>query len=361
VLTPAAKTVRLTLLGAPGVTKGGNPTALLTGPRRLAVLAYLATARPRGLHSRETLIALFWPEANTDSGRHALRNVLHAIRSALGDCAIQTAGDGMVGINAELLECDVFSLEADLAKGRAECALDGNPGELLRGFHISGAPAFERWLDIERRRLLDVTLDAAWNEVTRLSTMGDSIGALRVTRKASELAPDDERWLRRLVEAFAAVADRTSAEHAYETFARHLAREYEAEPSPQTQSLMARIRGKRLERVAAAADIHHAATARPTMDSEAWILYVRGTYLFLRAAPVGDVRELERSRAFCEEALERDPRFAPAYAGLSNYYAVSAVRNILRPFDKTFVRTIELSHRALAWIPPSPFRTCTSA
>src|SRR5437773_9688894 len=47
--------------------------SLLTRSRRLALLAYLAAATPRGFHRRDTLLALFWPELDQDHARAALR------------------------------------------------------------------------------------------------------------------------------------------------------------------------------------------------------------------------------------------------------------------------------------------------
>src|SRR2546426_954328 len=53
--------------------EGREVTSLLTRPRRLALLAYLAAATPRGLHRRDTLLALFWPELDQEHARAAQR------------------------------------------------------------------------------------------------------------------------------------------------------------------------------------------------------------------------------------------------------------------------------------------------
>jgi Tol biopolymer transport system component len=66
--------------------------------------------------------------------------------------------------------------------------------------------------------------------------------ALRWARRSLELADTDERTLRRLVELQCRAGDRTGAIQAYEAFARHLAAEYESEPSADTRSLIERIR-----------------------------------------------------------------------------------------------------------------------
>jgi len=79
--------IDLRLLGAVEVRAShdneGRPT--LTQPKRVALLVYLALGEPAGLHSRDRLLALLWPEADEGSSRHSLRNALHAIRQALGD------------------------------------------------------------------------------------------------------------------------------------------------------------------------------------------------------------------------------------------------------------------------------------
>ena len=66
---------------------GGPPVTPVTQPKRLALLLYLALAEPAGLQSRDSLVALLWPEADDDSTRHSLRNTLYGLRQALGDGA----------------------------------------------------------------------------------------------------------------------------------------------------------------------------------------------------------------------------------------------------------------------------------
>src|SRR2546425_837325 len=86
---PAPKGPRMIefrLLGALHLTdaEGREVQSLLTRPRRLALLAYLAAATPRRLHRRDSLLALFWPELDQEHARAALRQALHVVREALG-------------------------------------------------------------------------------------------------------------------------------------------------------------------------------------------------------------------------------------------------------------------------------------
>lgn len=329
------QTVRLNVLGAASVTLAdGRPVpAYSTQPRRLAVLMYLTLARPRGLHARESLIAMLWPEHDETQGRRALRNALHALRQGLGDGVVITAGHGSVGIDPDRIECDLYELESDIAAGRLEQALARYEGELLQGFLVGGAPGFEGWLSEQRRRI-DVEMAAAALALGKsCRERGDMAGAVRTARRALSIAPDSERALRSLVEYLDESGERPAALRAYADFAARLRSEYGAEPTPETVALARRVRA-------------HAPSV-PTTDAQAYVLYVRGTYLFLRAAHGGLTEDLFRSREQFELALARDPDFALALAGLSNFYASGAARNLLVPFHEHFGRAIELSRKAL--------------
>src|SRR2546427_1189020 len=87
---PAPKGPRMIefrLLGPLHLTdaQGREVQSLLTRPRRLALLAYLAAATPGRLHRRDSLLPLFWPELDQEHARAALRQALHVVRDALGD------------------------------------------------------------------------------------------------------------------------------------------------------------------------------------------------------------------------------------------------------------------------------------
>ena len=45
-------------------TDGPELHSLLAQPKRIALLAYLCVASPRGFHRRDTLLGLFWPDAD---------------------------------------------------------------------------------------------------------------------------------------------------------------------------------------------------------------------------------------------------------------------------------------------------------
>jgi len=72
---------------------------VLRRPKLLALLGYLAAARPTGFHRRDTLVALLWPELDNAHARNSLRQAVHALRAALGPDAVVARGEEEVGIS----------------------------------------------------------------------------------------------------------------------------------------------------------------------------------------------------------------------------------------------------------------------
>lgn len=241
----------------------------ISQPRPLALLCYLALARPRGLHSRDLLLALLWPEHDDVRARRGLRNALHEIRLRLGSEAVVSAGDGLIGLNFDLFKCDALDLESGVWTSPADSV------EPLNGFHVADAGGFTKWLDGERDRLRSL--------IARATTQG---------RLSAPFGSES--------------SDRASNAHA-------------SQPTTHTPDVFA--------------------------------LYQRGHYLFLRAAPGGSPNDLRRSREYFERALVLNENFAPALAGLANFYAVAARREMIGPFRETFAKTIEYSKQALALDP----------
>ena len=254
----------------------------LAQPRPLALFCYLALARPRGLHSRDSLIALLWPERDQASGRQALRNALHAIRRALGSDIVVTAGDGLVGVDASRMTCDVWAIERGAPSLAATARIDGV--HLFEGFHVSGAHAFGEWMGGERSRIDRVRQQRAV-ELTGTSLSSSASPVIRGRSSAS-------------------TGGMVNAE------------------------------------------------SGPPQRTDVRTFLIRGHYLFLRAAHSGVKDELDECRRNFERALAIDAKYAPAIAGLANYYAVAARRGVLGPFEKAFAQAIVLSEQALA-IDPS--------
>ena len=238
--------IELRLLGTLHLTdaSGREVKSLLTRPRRLALLAYLAAAARRGLHRRDTLLALFWPELDQEHARAALRQALHILRGALGADTIVTRGDEEIGLDAGRLWCDVTAFDAAIAAEQFERALELYRGPLLDGFFIPEAGEFERWQERERARLQQAAAHAAQMLVTRSEADGDLPGAIAWARRAARFSPHGEEPLRLLVTLLDRAGDRAGAVAAYDEFAAQLVADLEAEPAAETKALLAAVRAR---------------------------------------------------------------------------------------------------------------------
>jgi DNA-binding SARP family transcriptional activator/TolB-like protein len=228
------------LLGAlhAAAPQGRDLGHLIAQPRRFALLAYLAAAASPGFRRRDTLLSVFWPEADLAHARGALRKALHFLRCQLGPGVLVSRGDEEIGLAEQAVWCDAAEFERAVAGERLAEALELYRGDLLPGFFVSGAPAFESWLDEERHRLRVKASQVAWELSSQLAESGDRVGAARWARWAHGLVPADEISLRRLIDLLGRLGDRAGAVHAYHEFAERLWRDYELTPSADTQALV---------------------------------------------------------------------------------------------------------------------------
>jgi TolB-like protein/DNA-binding SARP family transcriptional activator len=263
--------IELRLLGTLHLTDaaGREVKSLLTRPRRLALLAYLAAATPRGLHRRDTLLALFWPELDQEHARAALRQALHVLRGALGD-AVVTRGDEEIGLDRARVWCDVAAFEDAITVAQFDQAAELYRGDLLDGFFSPEAPDFERWQERERSRLRDAAAHAAQMLVTRTETDGDLPQAIAWARRATQLSPHAEEPLRRLVTLLDRVGDRAGAVAAYERFAAQLRTDLEAEPAAETKALLTAVRARDTARPVELS----VGAARPRAPRRGWLAWV---------------------------------------------------------------------------------------
>jgi DNA-binding SARP family transcriptional activator/Tol biopolymer transport system component len=244
--------VELRLLGSLRLVSsdGRDLDPLLRQSKRVALLAYLAAATPRGFHRRDTLLGIFWPELDQMHARSALNQSLYVLRSVLGDSAIVTRGPGEVGVHPGAVWCDATEFEAQVDAGAAGDALALYRGDFLDGFFIESAPDFERWQDAQRTRFRLRASEAAWSLAEQQALAGALAEAARLARRAADLVPDDETVVRRLMTFFHRLGDRAAALRAYDAFVWRLERELELAPSAETRALADVIRHETSDTVA---------------------------------------------------------------------------------------------------------------
>jgi TolB-like protein/Tfp pilus assembly protein PilF len=235
--------IRLRTLGALDLrgSEGQELRALLAQPKRAALLAYFALATPRGLHRRDTLLALFWPEQDSEHARNALSQAVHFLRRSLGaEVVVASNGDGL-GLEWKDFWCDAVAFEEALDRDRPTEALDLYRGNLLEGFHVVDAPEFEQWLETERARLGTRYAQALETLAQERETAGDHAGAVRLWRRLASRDPYSSRLALRLMRALAAAGDPGEAVRHARSHEALLREELEVAPDPEVGTLVRQL------------------------------------------------------------------------------------------------------------------------
>jgi TolB-like protein/DNA-binding SARP family transcriptional activator/Tfp pilus assembly protein PilF len=246
--------IELRTLGGVDLRSAAGDIALpLTAqPKRLALLVFLSLGELSGYRRRDLVVGLFWPELDTAHARGALRQALHALRRAMGQDTICTRGEQEVSVNREALWCDAVAFRDYAEAGRHEDALKLYSGDFLEGFFASDvAPEYDQWIAETRADLRRRAAVCAWALARAHRDDGDLASAAALARRASELALEDENGVARLIAFLDELGDRGGALEVYNELVIRLRAEYDAEPSPETQALIDRVRRRTL------------ATARP--------------------------------------------------------------------------------------------------
>ncbi len=221
---------------------GEDILSVLSQPKRVALLAYLALATDQGFRRRDTIIGLFWPELDQERARAALRKSLYFLRRSLGDETLRGRGDEEISLAWEDLTCDAVEFHTALKRDELETALDLYRGDLLEGLFLSGSPEFEKWLDSKREQFQEEAAAAAWELAHRYLTSGRVTEGERLGQKALGLVPTDENEARRFIAALNDAGDRAAAIRFYEKFASELDSLLELRPSAETRALVEDIR-----------------------------------------------------------------------------------------------------------------------
>jgi DNA-binding SARP family transcriptional activator/exonuclease VII small subunit len=255
--TAGSKTVlELALLGSPEVRLRGQ---LLNLPTRkaLALLVYLA-CEP-GVHPREKLASMLWPDNDETGGRTALRKALGFLTAEF-----EVRGKMLfLNVNRDALSFKLDSSVAhhlqdlELAAKQARNPDDGDlehlrtsleqtcdrvRGEFMAGFSLPDAFDFDDWLEV-RREATRRDFDAVLQRLARVQAGAGHVPlALATAQKRLALDNLNEAAHRAVIELHLESDDRSAALEAYKVCQTVLERELGIAPAAPTQALAERAR-----------------------------------------------------------------------------------------------------------------------
>lgn len=233
--------ITVQLLGGASLRSGDAP---LSGPpaqrHRIALLTLIVSAWPQPL-SRDRAMALLWPESDLVKSRRLLNLAVHVLRTALGEGAITSTGDGLL-LNPGTLHCDLHELRAAIPGGDPERVVQLYTGPLLDGFYLAESSEFGHWLDQARTELTHAYVGALRTLAERHERTGDVHGRVTTCRRLVAADPHTGANVRALMRALDAAGDRPGAIRLADEHALRLKEDLDLGPDPAVVALAEKLR-----------------------------------------------------------------------------------------------------------------------
>jgi DNA-binding SARP family transcriptional activator/predicted ATPase len=233
--------LRIRLLGPLEILVGERPVVVDTR-KALAIVALVAAERRP--FARDELAAIFWPDADDEAARGALRRTLSALRTAVGERGLRIDRT-RVAVDPEAAWVDLAEVErlaASSDPADLEAAAGLARGPFLAGFSLRDSPAFDDW-HAARASRVEQTVGELLERLSgvRLAA-GQLAGAVDASRRRVELDPLDESGQRRLIEVLGRTGDRAGAIGQYRGLVALFDRELGVPPLRETTALYDAIR-----------------------------------------------------------------------------------------------------------------------
>jgi len=347
--------VSLKLLGGAHLEGAGGARAGQACQRHRIALLALLRAAPNATLPRERVTALLWPEHPDHRARRLLNLAVHVLRRALDHHLILSTGSEL-RLRSDLVNSDVAAFEAACAGGDPARAVALYSGPFMDGFFLPDAREFEEWQAGERARLNREHAAALEALARHAENRDDTSQALHWWSRLADQDPLDSRITLRLMLALENAGARERALRHGLAHAALLRAELDAEPTPEFQALIERLRHRpravpgapstteapappprgrsrkslrlgtalaavllasvTLRPTASSAPPESATVPRISRSSEAHRLYLRGRYEWNQRTE----RSLWNAIATFRASIAADPSYAAAYAGLADAY-----------------------------------------
>jgi DNA-binding SARP family transcriptional activator len=208
--------LKIYLFGSPRIERGGALVEVDTR-KAIALAAYLAlNPQPS---SRDTLAALFWPEADESRAKSSLRRTLWSLNRALDGPWLDADRDLIRLQRNDDLWIDVDAFHAYLTQcgshphpAEQVCPLCLAPlaeaaalytGDFMAGFSLRDSPAFDDWQFYQAESLRRTYVDALQRLVLAASRAGALEAAIDYTRRWLAVDPLHEPAHRQLMQLYA--------------------------------------------------------------------------------------------------------------------------------------------------------------
>jgi PAS domain S-box-containing protein len=254
VRVPLRGVLQIFALGKFGLAANGRGVAVDKWKRRQAVtlLKYLVTQLDRPVH-RERILDCLWPEVDEKRGWGRLKVTMYYLRTQLraagaDEDAVRTVGDAYllrrdaVWVDADNFEKRVAEGLALQSKGRGDEALRcyDEAQFLYRGDYFE-QDVFADWCAEERERLGEIYMEMLTRKAECHAERGEYAEAVQVCRKGLVHDPCRESFHRALMQYLARFGRPDGAIAQFRHCQVVLAREFGAEPMPETQRLYRQI------------------------------------------------------------------------------------------------------------------------
>lgn len=237
-----SSTLQLILLGSPEVVLDGRRLDGFITVKSRALLYYLVV-KP-GVHSRQTLATLLWPQSSDAAAAKNLRNVLSNLRQLVGEHLDITRQ--MVAFRRnEPYSLDVEQYTAFLAHyrhnqgdiGALENAIALYGGDFLEGFHVADTELFEEWMVMQREQLIQAQLAALLTVAARYAAESNLHAALDYVSQLIVLDNLNESGLQLKMSVLAQMGQRSEAVAQYRNFYQLLEDALGMKPLEETTAL----------------------------------------------------------------------------------------------------------------------------
>jgi DNA-binding SARP family transcriptional activator len=259
------------------VAEVGDTPLVVDTRKATALLAYLAVEG--GVHNRDSLAALLWPDYAPDRARAALRRTLSTLRSALGGRWVSVARDSVSLIGGEVDVDEFHRLAASDELNDLEAAAALHRGVFLAGFGLRDSAVFDDWQSFRAASLareLGAVLDRL---ADGCAASGDHVGAIEHALRRLALDPLNESAHRRLIGLYGASGERAAALAQYRDCVRILHRELGVAPTEETTAVYHAIReGGSVTAEAAPAAADSSALPHPLVGRERELAELLGAY-----------------------------------------------------------------------------------